>query len=205
MYSTQTWSLTHRYSAERLLQSSVSGRSDYRLDVNQHGARLRQLLHRHFLGGQCMKGLSSSLRISRDVRPRLTCTVLEDCSSPACLVVPTLVWMSINTALVLVGSYLVTSAPISSHSTWAPISSHSTRSVYERHFVASQLDRRDDIFCRIMSLLALHQTVFFSSKVLSRVRWSMKKGRGQWVIFTGWGSRFSQRCDGWVTGKAAGR
>jgi len=105
---TQTWSLTHRYSAERLFQSSVSALSDSRLDVNQHGARLRQLLHRHFLGGQCTKCSSSCILISCGVKPRLTGTVLEDCSSPACLVVPTIVWMAVNAALVLVGSYLVT-------------------------------------------------------------------------------------------------
>jgi len=34
--------------------------------------------------------------------------VIKDCSSPLCLVFPTLVWMTINMALVFVGSYLVT-------------------------------------------------------------------------------------------------
>ena len=34
--------------------------------------------------------------------------MLKDCSSPLCLVFPTIVWMTINMALVFIGSYLVT-------------------------------------------------------------------------------------------------
>jgi len=47
-------SLTARYSAQRLFQPTVFGGALSRLDIDQHGPRLRRLLSRHVPRGQCL-------------------------------------------------------------------------------------------------------------------------------------------------------
>ena len=70
--------------------------------------------------------------------------VINDCSSPLCLVFPTLVWMTINMALVFVGSYLVTFhavSALSSSSIYSPVNTH-----YKKNICQWQVARKTQEF-----------------------------------------------------------